>query len=85
VAELAGPLRAAAATMLSLEGKPAPSPRDALERVATELAGAGAAPALRALSRARETGELEPGVVRATALILLDLAAAMHARAAKLA
>jgi hypothetical protein len=80
VAETAGPLRAAAATLLSLEGKPAPSPREALERVA----GEAAAPTLRALSQARETGKLEPGAGRATTLALIELARRMHERATAL-
>jgi hypothetical protein len=84
VAELAGPLRAAAATLLVLEGGPATSPREALERVASELGGESFAPALRALSEARETGKLAPGVGRATTLAILDLAARMRARAAGL-
>jgi predicted nucleotidyltransferase len=85
VAETAGPLRAAAATLLALEGKPAASPREALERVAGELDGAAFAPALRALSQARETGKLEPGAARAATLALIDLGGRLHARAVALA
>jgi len=80
-AELAGPLRAAAATLLALEGRPAPSTREALERVAADVGGEAFAPTLRALSQARETGKLAPGASRETTLALLDLASRMHARA----
>jgi predicted nucleotidyltransferase len=85
VAELAGPLRAAAATLLVLERMPAPAPREALERLAATIAGGDTfAPALRALSQARETGKLPAGEGRTATLALLDLTARMQARAAAL-
>ena len=42
VAEAAGPLRAAAATLLELEGKPFDSPKQALETIAAGSSVAGA-------------------------------------------
>jgi predicted nucleotidyltransferase len=84
VADLAGPLRAAAGTMLALESRPATAPREALERLAEELGGGTYASALKALSEARERGALPPGVGRTTTLALLELAERMRARAAAL-
>jgi hypothetical protein len=81
VADLAGPLRGAAATLCALEGEPAPSPRDALTRIATAVGGDRFGPALQALSQARETGTLPADVARETTLALLDLADRMRARA----
>jgi predicted nucleotidyltransferase len=81
-AELAGPLRAAAATLLTLEGRAAASPRDALAAVAAEIGDGGRFEGvLAALSQARETGKLAPGTGRETTLALLDLAGRLHARA----
>ena len=47
VANFAGPLRAAAASLLSLEGAPVPSPKEALAQVASSLPGDGLARARR--------------------------------------
>lgn len=73
IAEAAGPLRAAAAQLLELEGQAVPAPREALRTVAGGP--------LEELSRARETGTLEPGVAAATLSRLIELADAMRARA----
>jgi len=84
VADVAGPLRGAAATLLALDAGAAPPPREALEALARALGGEAFAPALRALSQARETGALPPGVAREAALALLDLTGRMYQRAAGL-
>jgi hypothetical protein len=84
LAEFAGPLRAAAATLLTLEGEAAPAPREALERVARAASGDAIAPALAFLSEVRQTGKVAPGAAHDATLALLDLIPRMLARASKL-
>jgi predicted nucleotidyltransferase len=84
LAQVAGPLRAAAAALLELEGTAAPSPKAALESVAGAMPGQGWPEAMATLSRVREGQSLDKGVAPATLLRLVDLAAAMHERARKL-
>ena len=84
LAQMAGPLRAAAAALLELEGKPAASPKAALEAVAAAVPGPAWPDVLGVLSRVREGHALDKGVAPATLLRLVDLAAAMHERARKL-
>lgn len=81
IADATGPLRAAAATLLELEGTPAPSPREALAAVA----GPGKADVLKRLSDAREQGRLAEGVAAPTLIAIADIAKAMLERAARLA
>jgi len=81
VADAAGPLRSAAALILELEGRPAPSPREALETLAAEMDRAKYAGALASLSQARESAALPAGEGRPATLALLELAQALHARA----
>ena len=85
LAEFAGPLRAAAATLLTLEGDATPPPpREALELVARAESGDGITPTLALLSHVRQTGEVTPGTTRDAALALLDLIPRMLARASRL-
>jgi predicted nucleotidyltransferase len=84
LADVAGPLRAAAATLLILEGAPSRAPREALEEICRSLGGANLGPALRVLSQARETGTAAVGGARDATLALLDLIPRILARAAKL-
>jgi hypothetical protein len=81
VADSAGPLRAAAALILELQGRHAVSPKEALETLAAEIDKAKFADALANLSRAREEASLAPGAGRATTLALIELAQALHERA----
>jgi predicted nucleotidyltransferase len=81
VADAAGPLRAAAEIMLQLEGRPEPSPKAALERLARELGRDRWAEPLARLSAARADGELAPGAGAKAVLELVALAEAMRARA----
>ncbi|MBI3554800.1 MAG: hypothetical protein HY074_00890, partial [Deltaproteobacteria bacterium] len=80
VAEMAGPLRVAAATLLELEGhSPLPpplAPKEALEKIAGRP--------LPALSQARETRLLPAGTASATLLLMIELANRMRERATKL-
>jgi predicted nucleotidyltransferase len=81
VAEAAGPLRSAAATLLALEGTHADSPRAALEQVAASLGDPGWTDVLAAMSRAREGGRLPPGTAAPALARLADLAGRLHDRA----
>jgi predicted nucleotidyltransferase len=87
VAEAAGPLRACASALLMLEGKPAASPKEALEQVAATLSETGIgeeqAPLAR-ITEARQNRLLPPGVAGTTLFQLIELAQAMQARAASL-
>lgn len=85
IAQISGPLRAAAATLLALSGQAAASPKAALEAFAASLPGEGWPEVTAALSRAREGQSLDKGVAPTTLLRLLDLGTAMHAQARKLA
>jgi predicted nucleotidyltransferase len=82
IADAAGPLRAAAEIILELEGTPAPSPKEALERLATQLDANAWGGALAQLSRAREQASLEPGSAGPELLRLVELAQALYRRAA---
>jgi predicted nucleotidyltransferase len=81
VADEAGPLRSAAAALLELEGAPAPSPKEALARVAASVNGGAFGDALARLSEARETGRLPAGVAGDTLFRLMELAQRMRERA----
>ena len=85
VAEAAGPLRSAAALILEIEGRPAASPKAALETLAKEIDAARWSDALANLSRARDEAKLPPGTGKPTTLALIDLAQALRARAEKIA
>ena len=65
VAEAAGPLRAAAATLQELEGRPATPPKESLETVAG-LVGGDWKDTLNRISEARESRQLPHGVAAPT-------------------
>ena len=81
VADAAGPLRGLAAALLDLEGRPAPSPREALRAVAADAGPSGPA-AVDAMSAAREGGLLPPGAAGPALLGALAVAERLSARAA---
>jgi predicted nucleotidyltransferase len=81
VADCAAPLRAAAEIILRLEGRPAPSPKEALERVAAELEPQDWQGVLGDLSNARENGKLAPGIGAPATLRLIELGEALRRRA----
>jgi predicted nucleotidyltransferase len=85
VADSAGPLRASAATLLELEGRPAPSAKEALAALAAALGDGRYAGALELVSQAREARSLPPGEAAAAVFALIDLARALLARAERLA
>jgi predicted nucleotidyltransferase len=78
IAETAGPVRACAATILSLEGNAAVSPKEALQILAGRLPGGDRASLLEKMSMARELRRLNPGDAQGTVVGILDLLQAMH-------
>lgn len=84
IADVAGPLRASAATLLKLEGKGDLAPKAALQAVVRDAALANAEPLLAHISEAREQGLLPPGVAPALLFDIMRVTGALQARAAKL-
>lgn len=82
IADAAGPLRSCAATLLELEGKPAPSAKEALEQLSAFLPGD--VQAVRIIPEARKRHILPPGTAAPALFHLLELAHAMWARATEL-
>jgi predicted nucleotidyltransferase len=80
VADSAGPLRAGAATLRELQGRPSPTGKKALEDLTAELSDAKLEEALARLSEARRTGTLPPGRAGDTLLALIELAQRMRAQ-----
>lgn len=85
IADFAGPLRAAAATLLELEqAAPASTPKEALERVASEIDTAKFGEAVSALTAARSEQALAAGTPGNVLQRLIELASKMRERAARL-
>jgi predicted nucleotidyltransferase len=84
LAETAGPLRAAAATLLQLEGKGVASPKAALEQFVRDRQAPEAGDALRRMSQARQTGFLPAGTAIPAFVVVLALAERLHRRAEEL-
>lgn len=82
IADAAGPLRSCASTLLELEGNPASSPKEALEKVAASLPGV--TPDIKLIAEVRQRHTLPPGAAAPVLFELIDLAQAMWARAAQL-
>lgn len=80
VADIAGPLRASAATLRELQGRPASTGKKALEDLTAELSDAGLDEAVARLSETRQTGTLPPGKAGDTLLALVELAQRMRAQ-----
>jgi predicted nucleotidyltransferase len=70
IADAAPPLRSSAASILQLEGNPAPSPKKALERVVAGFNDPALGDVLLAMSHVRDGDRLEPGDAPG---ILMDL------------
>ena len=82
IADLAGPLRSCAATLLELEGKPVGSAKESLQQVAASLPdGATRAEEISRISEARENQNLAPGTAAPTFFQLMELAHSMWTRA----
>ena len=85
IAEMAGPLRACASTLLDLEEQPAASPKEALNQVAASLPHSAARLGeIARISEAREKRTLAPGSAAPILFQLIDLARLMRARAESL-
>jgi len=85
IADMAGPLRACAATLLELEGTPAKSAKEALQLVAASSTDVNiSAEEISRISEAREKRALERGTAAPTLLHLIDLTHSMWKRASTL-
>jgi predicted nucleotidyltransferase len=84
IADAAGPLRAAAAALLELQGQPAASPKLALETVAGSLEGGPWSETLRRVSEVRESRRLPPGVAAPVLFQIIALAEAIRLRVERL-
>ena len=84
VAQMAGPIRACAASLLELEGEAPGSPKEALRRFTESLGEPGWGEILAQLSQARETRVLPPGVAGETVLRLIELTQRLRERARRL-
>src|SRR5262245_5187063 len=85
IADVAGPLRSCAATLLDLEQQRVTTPKEALQRVVASLDGSGWKDVLAHLSEARERRPLPPGVAGPTLLRLIDLTRQLQTRVKRLA
>ena len=81
IADSAGPLRTAAATIFEIEGESGVAPKQALARLAAEIGVAGHETILARLSRAREERRLAAGEAPDELVGLIALASALRARA----
>lgn len=84
VADTSGPLRTAAASILELEGRPVPAPKEALQTLVASLGRADLEELLPHLSEARERRTLPAGQAARLLFLTLELAGAMHQRAMQL-
>jgi hypothetical protein len=84
IADTAGPLRVAAATLLELEKRHVASPKESLETVARSLNGQQWADTLSRISEARESRRLPPGVAAPIMFRIMDLTEAMRLRVERL-
>ncbi len=78
IADVAGPIRASAATILSLQGTNGVHPKEALEMLCKELAQDNWSDILKNFSIAREEQELKHGEAEKTVLGILRLLKAMY-------
>jgi predicted nucleotidyltransferase len=79
-ADVAGPLRACAASVLALEGKHAPSPREALALILAEQDAAGGKDVVNLIDTVRRGGSLPPGTAGPLLFSLMGLAEFMYTR-----
>jgi hypothetical protein len=83
VADAVGPLRSCAATILELEGRAAPSPREALEQILPAEDSAWH-DVMNQLSQARQTRTLESGVAGKTLFRVMELTELLLSRVGNL-
>ncbi len=79
-ADLAGPLRACAASILALEGKSPSSPVEALSLILAEPDAPGGNDVARLIDTVRREGPLPPGTAAPLVFSLMDLAEFMYGR-----
>ena len=84
IADAAPPLRASAASILQLEGNPAPSPKKALERMVADFGEPQLVDALAAISKVRAGQRLEPGQAPASLIALTRLTERLRERVGRL-
>ncbi len=85
IADVAGPLRSCAATLLELEHQTVTTPKEALQRVVASLDESGWKDVLAHLSEARERRPLPPGVAGLTLLRIIELTRQLQTRVKTLA
>ena len=85
IADAAGPLRASAVSLLHLEGQPVLAPKEALEKIVTDMNNGKLSEALLEVSSAREDRQLNPGKAAPTLMGLIELTRLMRERVERLA
>ena len=80
IADAASPLRASAASLLQLEGRPAATPKAALEHLVSEFGDARLSAVLGVISAAREDTSLEPGAAPSTLMSLIEITRRLRER-----
>jgi len=80
VADMAGPMRACATSILALEGRIASSPREALAIILAEKDPSGGGEVVNLIDRVRREGALPPGTVGPLLFTLMGLAEFMFKR-----
>ncbi len=78
IADVTGPIRACAATILSLQGKKTEHPKEALQILVQAFSGGNWTQILKNMSLAREEQQLKPGDAASTLLGILELLKAMQ-------
>jgi predicted nucleotidyltransferase len=84
IADAAGPLRSAAATLLELGGRKVASPKAALDEIAQSMQDANATPVANYLTEARQTHALPAGAAGPVMFQLMAIAEALRSRAERL-
>ena len=80
IADAAGPLRSSAASLLHLEGHAGLPPKEALEKVVSEMKDETLSNVLHAVSSAREDRLLEPGKAPLTVIGLIEMTRRLRER-----
>jgi len=84
IADMAGPLRACAATLLELKGLSAASPKAALRKLIDSYSPSDGAQILEFLSTARDKRLLEPSVAGSVVFRMLEWSSRMHSEVEEL-